>query len=138
MPDTIFHPTVPGLVDTVVVTVNLQDCELQGDTLFYGVKFSIRRHDRVNWTDSLAYFLRDNGVAPDSVAGNGVYSTGLTFNYQVPDPLYYFRFYAIDCAAPFDTSEFLIDSVQFAPHSGALVVRNEPPAMHPFGVIRPR
>ena len=115
MPDTILRPTTPGDTDTTTVTVNMQDCELDGEQFYYSLKFDVRREDTTGWTRSDSFFLRDDGVPPDALPGNGVYTVGLTFSHNTtvpPNIIYYFRFYAIECAAPNDTSEYLLDSVR--------------------------
>lgn len=118
MPDTIFRPVAVGDTDTVIVTVNLDDCELAGATDFYGLQFESRREDIPGWGRDTDFYLRDDGSSPDAVAGNGVYTVGLTFirRDELPNYVYYFRYYAIegflpDCV-PFDTSAYLVDSVR--------------------------
>jgi hypothetical protein len=124
LPDTIFRPTVVGDTDTVIVTVNMQDCELHGERFYYGLRFDVRR-DTDPWPPISPddYFLRDDGVPPDLVPGNGFYTVGLTFirSEEHLDNEYYFRFYAIECAAPYDTSAYLMDSVRVIQPLGVLV-----------------
>ena len=95
--------------------MNIQDCQLDGEQFYNSLKFDVRREDTTGWTRSDSFFLRDDGVPPDALPGNGVYTVGLTFSHNTtvpPNIIYYFRFYAIECAAPNDTSEYLLDSVR--------------------------
>lgn len=118
LPDTIYRPVAMGDTDTVIVTVDLEDCELAGATDFYGLQFESRREDLPDWGRASDFYLRDDGVTPDIVAGNGVYTVGLTFvrNDARPNSVYYFRYYAIEGflagCVPFDTSGYLLDSVR--------------------------
>jgi hypothetical protein len=112
LPDTIWRPVQASDTDTVIVTVNLTDCELTGVTDFFGLHFDVSRDDTLNWSTGDNYFLRDDGQAPDSTAGNGVYTVGLTFNRSDTylNNVYYFRFYADICGL--DRSGYLLDSVR--------------------------
>ncbi len=121
LPDTIFHPTGTGEVDSVAFTADLLDCELAGEQFYYGMKYSVRRRDRTEWTDSSAYVFHDDGFSPDVTAGDGTFTAGISIRWDIPDSLYYFRFYALECAPPGDTSAFLMDSVQIWPSPGALL-----------------
>lgn len=125
LPDTILRPVLPTDTDTVVVTVDLDDCELLGELYYYGVKFDVRDENTPNWTQSDDFFLRDDGVPADEVAGDGTYSVGLRFWSVETDSnvLFYFRFYAVECAEPYDTSEYLMDSVR--------VIQQEPLLLSP-------
>jgi hypothetical protein len=138
LPDTIYRPVAAGDTDTVLVTVDLADCNLLGATDFYGLQFESYR-DNQPWGRRGDFYLRDDGQALDAVAGDGHYSVGLSFsqNDTLPDRLYYFRFYAIegflnDCA-PFDTSAYLLDSVRVI-QPGALVGGDQPISGFDFGV----
>jgi len=119
MPDTAYRGAAPGDSNLIVATVQLHDCELTGSTTFVGagnepgVKFDSYR-DGNPWSHGPDFFLRDDGAAPDAVAGDGIYSTWLKLLYSdsLFNNLYYFRFYAIDCAWPGDTTAFVYDSVR--------------------------
>jgi hypothetical protein len=133
MPDTILRPVAVGDTDTVVVTVDFSDCELSGARLYYGVFFDVSKDDMNHWSlpNPSAFFLRDDGLAGDAVAGNDVYSVGLTFNRSENNlnNEYYFRFYAIDCAPPNIQSDYLLDSVRVIQpgslHQGGSVLNSE-------------
>jgi hypothetical protein len=51
--------------------------------------------------------------------------------------MYYFRFYAVECAAPQDTSAFLLDSIRIIQSSGLLTnIENERiPAGSHFAIL---
>lgn len=119
LPDTIFRPVIPGDTDTVTVTVELDDCELTGATDYYGMRFDVRRADLPDWPPpGNDFYLRDDGVQPDAVAGDGRYTVGLTFSHDTlrVNNLYYFRFYALEgfapCPVSFGQSPYLMDSVR--------------------------
>lgn len=114
MPDTIYRPVTPGDCDTVVVTLDFSDCELDGHPFYYGTQFCVRREDaEQDSCNSSAFFLRDDGVEPDAAAGDGTMTVGLSFcqSDQSLNNLYYFKFFAVDCA-DHDTSNTLLDSVR--------------------------
>ncbi|MBI5060317.1 hypothetical protein HZB60_11125 [candidate division KSB1 bacterium] len=141
LPDVIERPTEIGDTDTVVVTLDLQDCELNGATDFYGLHFDVRREDQATWPPSpTSFYLRDDGNLPDAVAGNGMYTVGLTFNRNddFPNSMYYFRFYAIEGflagCAPFDTTEYFMDSVRVI-QPGAVLMPPTVGAVE-FGVVQ--
>jgi hypothetical protein len=144
LPDTIFRPTAVGDTDTVVVTMHLDDCTLMGVTDYYGLQFDVRREDRTDWSHGGDFYFRDDGRAPDAIAGNGTYTVGLTFNRDdsLPDKLYYFRFYAVQfwgCAGTTaDTtgrlSNLLLDSVRVIQPPPLLQGLQAPSG--DFGVVR--
>jgi hypothetical protein len=144
LPDTIFRPTAVGDTDTVVVTLHLDDCTLAGVTDYYGVQFDVRREDRTEWSHGTDFYFRDDGRAPDAIAGNGTYTVGLTFNRDdsLPDRLYYFHFYAVQfwgCAGTtVDTtgrlSNLLLDSVRVIQPPTLMPMLGAPGA--DFGVVR--
>jgi hypothetical protein len=113
MPDSVTRPLVGA--DTILATARLTDCELAGETHYAGVRFDVRWNDDVAWNSGSDYYLRDNGEPPDPVAGDGIYNVGLQITppdgTAHPSGLLHFRFYALECASPFDTSNFLYDSV---------------------------
>ncbi len=123
VPDTVFRPTEAGRVDTFDTFITFNDCELQGEEFYYGIHYSVRREDRVNWSDSSVFIMRDDGLAHDAVAGDGRFTAALTVDRQdgLPNFLYYFRYYAIECAPPYDSSESVYDSVRII-QPGALVM----------------
>lgn len=114
MPDTTYRPAEAGAVDTITVTVDFNDCELAGELHYYGVHFDRARDDTLNWSTHPDFFLRDDGLARDAVAGDGHYSVGLTITRSdtLLDNLYYFRFYAVECAPPNLQSAYLLDSMR--------------------------
>jgi hypothetical protein len=121
MPELAYRSSTPDSVNLIAVTVTLHDCELQGVTDFIGdnanpgVKFDSHR-DSLDWTHAANFYLQDNGETPDSVAGDGVYSTWLqlpfTADTALYNKLYYFRFYAVDCAPPHLMSLYALDSIR--------------------------
>jgi hypothetical protein len=133
LPNSAYRGAAPGDSNVVVATVRLHDCELTGSTAFLGVgsnpgvKFDTHRAE-TDWGHGPNFFLRDDGVAPDEVPGDGVYSTWLVLSYSdtLLDNMYYFRFYAIDCATPSDTSAFVFDSVRvIQPAPGAPILQED-------------
>jgi hypothetical protein len=120
MPDTAYRSPDTAHVSLIPIFITLHDCEMLGSTRFNGrgdnagVKFDSHRGIAPWSHDPNNFALQDSGSAPDSVAGDGIYSQYL----QVPhsdsllNNMYYFRFYAVDCAWPNDTSNFLYDSVR--------------------------
>ncbi|MFZ5432733.1 MAG: hypothetical protein ACOZB3_03065 [Calditrichota bacterium] len=115
LPDTAYRPTTPGDSNLIVVTVDMDDCELEGATDFYGLEFETRREDLPTWSRASNFFLRNDGIEPDAVAGDDTYSSWLVITHSTTNlnNLYYFRFYAIDGNIAFnDTSEFLLDSIR--------------------------
>lgn len=119
LPDTVYRPTLPDRVDTIRVTVDMDDCELAGELYYYGIRFD-RARDNGAWSTHESFFLRDDGVAWDQIAGDGTFTIALTINRvdTLPNNMYYFRFYAVECAAPFDTSTYWLDSMRVIQPSG--------------------
>lgn len=141
LPDTIFRPVTPGDTDTITVTVDMEDCELAGATDYYGLRFEVRREDRQTWITGDDFYLRDDGVPPDAVAGDGHYTVGLTFTHDATAPnfLYYFQFYARDgfppCLLESGQSPYLLDSVRVI-QPGVLTGGNPANSAEPgFGVV---
>lgn len=114
MPDTTYRPAEAGVVDTITVTVDFSDCELAGEIYYYGLLFDRSRDDTLNWGTDPAFYLRDDGLARDAIAGDGRFSVGLTITRSdtLLNNLYYFRFYAIECAPPNLQSAYLLDSMR--------------------------
>ena len=114
LPDTVYRPESPTQTDTIPITVDLSDCELRGEIYYYGVRFDRARDDTLNWSSNPLYYLRDDGLAGDAVAGDGRFTVALTIIRAdtLPNNMYYFRFYAIECAPPNETSAYLIDSMR--------------------------
>ncbi|RPH95306.1 hypothetical protein EHM69_04815 [candidate division KSB1 bacterium] len=114
MPDTIERPTAMGDTDTVKITIHLADCELVGIPGYNGLRFDVSRDDTIHWATANNYILYDDGNLLDDVSGDGIFTTGLRINRRddLPDNEYYFRFYAIECAAPYDTSLYVMDSMR--------------------------
>jgi hypothetical protein len=117
MPDTTYRPAEAGVVDTITVTVDFSDCELAGEIHYYGLHFDRSRDDTLNWSTDPSFFLRDDGLARDAVAGDGRYTVGLTITRSdtLLNNLYYFRFYAVECApgfVGFAQSAYLLDSMR--------------------------
>jgi hypothetical protein len=114
MPDTAYRPSYPGEVDTISVTVDLHDCELAGEIYYYGIHFDRSRDDTLHWSSDPTFFLRDDGLAGDVTAGDGRYTVDLTITPSdtLLNNLYYFRFYAVDCAPPYLQSPYLLDSLR--------------------------
>jgi hypothetical protein len=130
MADTAYRGALPGDSNLAVATVRLRDCELTGSTTFFGlgdfpgVKFDAHRAE-TDWRHDPTFFLRDDGISPDAEPGDGIYSTWLNLKYDsvLVDNMYYFRYYAIDCAWPSDTSAYLFDSVRvIQPAPGAAMM----------------
>ncbi|MBU1638398.1 hypothetical protein KKC97_12105 [bacterium] len=113
LPDTLYRPTAVGDTDTVAVTLDLEDCNLEGIQTFNGVRFDVKR-DTIDWYHEDKYRLNDEGVSGDSIAGDGTYSVGLTFNRSDTylDNLYIFRYYSVDCAPPYEQTDYLYDTVR--------------------------
>jgi hypothetical protein len=142
LPDTTYRP--PADSSLIVVTVDLEDCELQGSTDFFGyldfpgVKFDVYR-DPNPWGHNPDFFLRDDGTVPDVNGGDGTYSSWLVIPHSdsLFDNMYYFRFYAVECAEPYDTSEFLLDSIRIIQPSGLVTNRKSEriPAGSHFAVL---
>ena len=122
MPDTAYRPTEAGVVDTITVTVDFSDCELAGEIHYYGLHFDRSRDDTLNWSTDPSFFLRDDGLARDAVAGDGRYTVGLTITRSdtLLNNLYYFRFYAIECAPPNLQSAYLLDSMRVIQSPGGV------------------
>lgn len=114
LPDTVYRPLSPTQTDTIPVTVDLNDCELTGETHFYGIRFDRARDDTSHWSYDPLYYLRDDGLAGDAAAGDGRFTIALTItrNDTLPNNMYYFRFYAVECAPPHEISAFLLDSMR--------------------------
>ncbi|HEY3295134.1 MAG TPA: hypothetical protein VGL38_06830 [bacterium] len=126
LPDTLLRPAVPTDTNFAVITARLHDCELVSsrDYAAYTVHYDTRRSTATDWFISSALEMFDDttGSRPDAVPRDGIYSGGIRVVYDTTaSVLYYFRFYAIDCAPPHDTSAYLMDSVR--------LVRPEPSMM---------
>lgn len=126
LPDTAYRGAAPGDSNIISFTVDMDDCELAGATNYYGLEFEARR-DPNDWDRATDFYLRNDGVAPDAVAGDNTYSSWLVIKHDatLPNNMYYFRFYAIEgfapCVARWDSSEYLLDSVRIIqPGAGAL------------------
>jgi len=117
LPDTAYRGASPGDSNIISFTVDMDDCELAGATNYYGLEFQARR-DPNDWGRASDFYLRDDGVAPDAIAGDNTYSSWLVIKYDsvLTNNMYYFRFYAIEgfapCVARWDSSEYLLDSVR--------------------------
>ena len=122
MPDTTYRPAEAGVVDTITVTVDFSDCELAGEIHYYGLLFDRSRDDTLNWSTHPDFFLRDDGLARDAIAGDGRYTVGLTITRSdtLLNNLYYFRFYAVECAPPDLQSAYLLDSMRVIQTSGGV------------------
>jgi hypothetical protein len=124
VPDTTYRPAEAGVVDTITVTVDFSDCELAGEIHYYGLHFDRSRDDTLNWSTDPSFFLRDDGLARDAVAGDGRFTVGLTITRSdtLLNNLYYFRFYAVDCTPGFVQSAYLLDSMRViqTPGGGAV------------------
>jgi hypothetical protein len=114
LPDTVYRPVSPTQTDTIPITVDLNDCELAGEIYYYGVHFDRARDNMSNWSSDPLYYLRDDGLAGDVTAGDGRFTVALTIIRAdtLPDNMYYFRFYAVECAPPNDTSAYMLDSMR--------------------------
>jgi hypothetical protein len=122
MPDTTYRPAEAGVVDTITVTVDFSDCELAGEIHYYGLLFDRSRDDTLNWSTHPDFFLRDDGLARDAIAGDGRYTVGLTITRSdtLLNNLYYFRFYAVECAPPDLQSAYLLDRMRVIQTSGGV------------------
>ena len=80
LPDTIQRPE-PDITDTLIVSIDLNDCNLLGSIGYNGVRFDVKR-DAYDWYHEDEYQLNDNGIAGDTTAGDGTYTVGLTFTPQ--------------------------------------------------------
>jgi hypothetical protein len=123
MPDTTYRPAEAGVVDTITETVDFSDCALAGEIHYYGLLFDRSRDDTLNWSTHPDFFLRDDGLARDAVAGDSRYTVGLTITRSdtLLNNLYYFRFYAVDCAPPHLRSAYLLDSMRVIQSLGGAV-----------------
>jgi len=122
MPDTAYRPAEAGREDTITVTVDFSDCELAGEIHYYGLHFDRSRDDTLNWSTHPDFFLRDDGLARDAVAGDGRFTVGLTITRSdtLLNNLYYFRFYAVECAPPNLQSAYLLDSMRVIQSPGGV------------------
>ncbi|MBU0509718.1 hypothetical protein KKH27_12900 [bacterium] len=117
LPDTAYRPVTSSDTNLIALTVDMEDCELQGATDFYGLEFESRR-DPYDWGRAANFYLRNDGVEPDAVAGDNTYSSWLVIlrSDSLFNNVYYFRFYAIEgfapCIAHWDSSEYLLDSIR--------------------------
>jgi hypothetical protein len=95
----------------------------------YGLLFDRSRDDTLNWSTHPDFFLRDDGLARDAIAGDGRYTVGLTITRSdtLLNNLYYFRFYAIECAPPNLPSAYLLDSMRViqSPGGGAVLATGD-------------
>jgi len=125
LPDTMYRPVAVG--DSIVheMFIDYDDCELAGVPQTVPVKFDVRREDLELWDVRAFFFLRDDGVPPDLMAGDGIASSYLnTTNNGRLDDLYYFRFYSIECSSG-DTTDYLLDStriIQTVDEGGPFVI----------------
>lgn len=112
LPDTMYRPESASDSNIYEMFVDVSDCEIEGWAVTQAARFDVRREDLSAWDHFPDFFLRDDGVPPDDVRGDGTASSYLkvTNNGRIDD-LYYFRFYAIDCASG-DTSDYLLDSTR--------------------------
>lgn len=113
LPDTMYRPEAASDSNIYEMFVDVSDCEIEGWAVTQAAKFDVRREDQ-DWspTSPPDFFLRDDGVPPDAVRGDGTASSYLvTKNNGRIDDLYYFRYYAIDCASG-DTSDYWMDSTR--------------------------
>ena len=124
LPDTVYRPSSPTQTDTIPITVDFNDCELAGESHYNGVRFDRARDDNVHWLSHPDYFLRDDGLAGDAVAGDGRFTIALTItrNDTLPNNMYYFRFYAVDCAPPNNVSAYVLDSMRVIQRFGGAAV----------------
>lgn len=113
LPDTMYRPESASDSNIYEMFVDVSDCEIEGWSVTQAARFDVRREDQ-DWspTSPADFFLRDDGVPPDDVRGDGTASSFLkvTNNGRIDD-LYFFRYYAIDCASG-DTSDYWMDSTR--------------------------
>lgn len=136
LPDTVYRPESPTQTDTIPVTVDWSDCELAGEIHYYGVRFDRARDDTLDWTSDPLYYLRDDGLAGDAVPGDGRFTVALTIIRAdtLPNNMYYFRFYAVECAPPNDISAYLIDSMRVIQRFAGAAV-SEPGTDFGMGIV---
>lgn len=112
LPDTMYRPVAEGDSNIYEMFIDFSDCEVEGWTIYHAAFFDVRRQDAPTWDHISDFFLRDDGVPPDAVAGDGTASSFLkVMNNGRVDDLYYFNYYMIDCASG-DTSNYLMDSTR--------------------------
>jgi len=124
LPDTIFRPTSVNDTVRIIMTVRLHDCEYVSTRDYddYVVKYNVQKQGNPQPDESPAFVMFDDANSPDGHPYDGTFAGGLSITHSdsLLDRLYYFRFYAIDCALPHDTSALLLDSVRLIqPSSGA-------------------
>jgi hypothetical protein len=115
-PDTIWRPTDPTVVDSSVFTVRVHDCDGLYP-LFGRVRFDVSVDDTIHWSDwsqNQNFYLRDDGLAGDADSADGRYSVTLTIDTSLAfhNNEYYFRFYAVECAPPYEFSAYVYDSIR--------------------------
>jgi len=113
LPDTLYRPPLGEPDDTIAVMVDLIDCNLDGVIGYDGVRFDVKKDDG-EWQDSSIYVFSDAGVSGDTVAGDGTYTVALTFSPSETslNNVFTFRYYSIECAPPYEQTEYLYDTVR--------------------------
>jgi hypothetical protein len=111
--DTLYRPLIPGHPDTLEFFVRNDDCEIAGTANSQAVLFEVSRNDTQHFGRTTDFFLRDDGIPPDVVSGDGLASSFLLVDTSTVylNNVYYFRFFSIDCSSG-DTSNYLLDSVR--------------------------
>ncbi|MCB1059997.1 MAG: hypothetical protein KDB65_07190 [Calditrichaeota bacterium] len=119
--DTLYRPVTPGDTDTLIFYVRSDDCELSGWPVTDAVHFEVSRDDTLHWLTIPEYFLRDDGVSPDAVPGDGLASSFLLVPYSTTslDNIYYLKYYSIECSSG-DTSVAIVDSTRIIQPGSAL------------------
>ncbi|MBK6911060.1 MAG: hypothetical protein IPH10_09070 [bacterium] len=114
LPDTLYRPVSTGDIDTIEFYISYEDCELATWSQTNAVWFDVRRED-LEWPPQTFadFFLRNDGVAPDLAVGDNIASAFLQVPNRpdLPNYLYYFRFYSIDPASG-DSTDYLLDSTR--------------------------
>ncbi|MDP8208225.1 MAG: hypothetical protein P9L92_16280 [Candidatus Electryonea clarkiae] len=75
-PDTVEVPLEPESVNNYKMFVDVDDLQGQGDIEI--VYYEIRDPTMVWYSDETNYIFNDTGIAPDSLAGDGTWSAGIT------------------------------------------------------------
>ncbi|RQV94777.1 hypothetical protein EH220_06940 [bacterium] len=138
LPDTLYRPTAAGDTDTVAVTLDLEDCNLEGIQTFNGVRFDVKR-EPYDWppTHNPDFRLYDDGTLGDTTAGDGTYTVGLVFAHSdsLFDNLYIFRYYSVECAPPYEQTDYIYDTVRVIQDNGAIQFSVSPDYPLGFSVL---
>jgi hypothetical protein len=122
LPDTIHRP-MPGDTDILVVAIDLEDCNLLGVLGYNGVRFDAKR-EPYDWPPAHDpdFRLYDDGTLGDTTAGDGTYTVGLVFAHSdsLFDNLYIFRYYSVECAPPYEQTNYIYDTVRVIQDNGAI------------------